>query len=107
MNNDYDHDPDIFISELSRFVDGLNKQRLTAKYLDKSKKEFKYLFDFLSENGMYLIERLRNNSEKCNKIYSLLEQLSIIDLKRYPDDVDNFLISMRETALISESTEAH
>jgi hypothetical protein len=107
MNNDYDHDPDIFISELSRFVDGLNKQRLTRNYLDKSKKEFKYLFDFLSENGMYLIERLRNNSEKCNKIYSLLEQLSIIDLKRYPDDVDNFLISMRETALISESTEAH
>jgi hypothetical protein len=101
--NDYYQDPDIFISKLSGFIAGLNNQRITGNYLERSKKEFKHLFNFLSGNGVYLITKLENNNQKSNKIYRLLEQLSILDSKRYPDEVDNIQATMRKNALVSKN----
>ena len=71
--NDYDKDPDIFISKLSEFITGLNKQQITRSYLERSKNEFKHLFNFLSGNGMYLITNLDEYDERSNKIYIILK----------------------------------
>jgi hypothetical protein len=105
MNNGFDtyEDPDEFIKVLSNFIDGLNKQKLTKNSLERKEKEFKKIFNFLSGNGMYLIQILGEDHDKSNKIYKLLEKLALIDSKRYPDNTDNFQRNMRTAAIESKN----